>query len=201
MARNDNNWIQTFSGKQVWPFNMQVEDLDIVDIAHALALKCRFTGHCLEFYSVAQHCVIGSRNIHPDFALWFLLHDATEAYLPDVARPCKRDLYVCEHNMEPVPFKAMEKDMMFVIAAWADLPSTEPAEVGHMDLVMLRTERRDLMAVPPRPWSTDELAKPLTETIEPWEWRRAKAEYLRRFHELTHSTLADVRAHIHEMLG
>ncbi len=46
-------WIQTYTGKQFWPLDPRPEDIDIEDIAHALALTCRFNGHCDYFYSVA----------------------------------------------------------------------------------------------------------------------------------------------------
>src|SRR5262245_13325006 len=88
---DDQTWIQTFTGKMFYPLDPRVDDIDIHDIAHHLAMKCRFTGACNKFYSVAQHCVIGSRFIGAQFKLWFLLHDAPEAYLFDAARPIKRE--------------------------------------------------------------------------------------------------------------
>jgi len=174
--RTDDNWIQTFSGRQFWPTDPRPEDIDIVDIAHALAMKCRYTGHCREFYSVAQHCVIGSRHTGAKNALWFLLHDAPEAYLFDAARPIKAEL---------PQIRELEARLMECIAAKLNLQLPEPGEVRHMDLVMLATERRDLMASPPRPWRSTAGIATLTETLEPWSWRRAEAEYLARFQDLT----------------
>jgi 5'-deoxynucleotidase YfbR-like HD superfamily hydrolase len=92
MARNDNNWIQTFTGRQFWPLDPRPEDIELLDIAHALANKCRYTGHTRSFYSVAQHSVLVSEIVPAADAHWGLLHDASEAYLPDVARPVKREL-------------------------------------------------------------------------------------------------------------
>lgn len=51
--RTDDNWICTFTGRQVWPMNPRSCDFDIRDIAHALANICRFTGHTRHFYCVA----------------------------------------------------------------------------------------------------------------------------------------------------
>jgi hypothetical protein len=70
--------------------NPKIEQIDIRDIAHALAQINRFTGHTRTPYSVAEHCVLGSEIIRGEFALEFLLHDAAEAYLGDVSGPLKR---------------------------------------------------------------------------------------------------------------
>lgn len=48
-------WIMTYSGKRYYYLSPTAEDISIVDIAHALSNKCRFAGHCKDFYSVAQH--------------------------------------------------------------------------------------------------------------------------------------------------
>lgn len=171
--RSDSNWIQTFTGKQFWPTNPRAEDVDIDDIAHALAMKCRYTGHTEVFYSVAQHCVLASRVC--DDARWALMHDASEAYLPDVARPVKRELD---------GFREIEDRLMTVIATVVGLPMPIPECVHHVDLVMLATERRDLMAAPPRPWISTERIEPLADEIVPWDWHDAKHEFLYRYREL-----------------
>lgn len=86
--------IEVASGK---PFNVVDIDpaaIDINDIAHALAMKCRFNGHCKTFYSVAQHsvrCADYAKTLVSDprsqFAFAALLHDAHEAYTADIPRP------------------------------------------------------------------------------------------------------------------
>lgn len=82
--------IRTFTGKMIDLENPKVEQIDIRDIAHALAQINRYTGHTRTPYSVAEHCVLGSEIIRGEFALEFLLHDASEAYLGDVSGPLKR---------------------------------------------------------------------------------------------------------------
>jgi hypothetical protein len=56
-------YLQTVSGRWVNPFDPDPDQLDIGDIARALANQCRFGGHCRAFYSVAQHSVIVSEIV------------------------------------------------------------------------------------------------------------------------------------------
>jgi 5'-deoxynucleotidase YfbR-like HD superfamily hydrolase len=84
--------IRTFTGKYVDPFNLQPEDIDIMDIAHALSNQCRFAGHTKRFFSVAQHCVQVTFNLERETKIYGLLHDASEAYLIDLPTPIKQRL-------------------------------------------------------------------------------------------------------------
>lgn len=93
---NNKEWIQTYTGRKFYPLRPRTEDICIEDIAHALAMKCRFSGHCKRFYSVAEHSTLVSRLVAKKLSIdfgdavrWGLLHDAGEAYLPDVPSPIK----------------------------------------------------------------------------------------------------------------
>jgi 5'-deoxynucleotidase YfbR-like HD superfamily hydrolase len=48
-------WIQTYSGRQFDIAAPTPEMVDLEDIAHSLAMQCRYNGHCQHFYSVAEH--------------------------------------------------------------------------------------------------------------------------------------------------
>lgn len=86
------DWMQTVSGRQFWPLDPRPDEIHIEDIAHALSQLCRYGGHVLRFYSVAEHCVHVARAAPQPLKLPALLHDASEAYLQDVIRPIKRHL-------------------------------------------------------------------------------------------------------------
>jgi len=62
------------------------------DIAHNLAMLCRYGGACDRHLSVAQHCVLVSEMCEYDGIdpRWGLLHDAAEYILGDMATPIKR---------------------------------------------------------------------------------------------------------------
>jgi len=81
--------LRTFTGIIVDLFDIQTKDIVIEDIAHALSQLCRFNGHTLRHYSVAQHSVIVSRLVPANIALEGLMHDAEEAYTGDMQTDLK----------------------------------------------------------------------------------------------------------------
>lgn len=83
-------WIETSTGKQFWYTSDDPREVDIRDIASALSKLCRFTGHCSKFYSVAEHSILVSELLPDHLKLAGLLHDASEAYLADIASPIKQ---------------------------------------------------------------------------------------------------------------
>lgn len=88
------NVIETFSGVFMDAEHPDPETIKLMDIAHALANTCRYGGHCLRFYSVAEHAVFVSRRLEamhadPATVVAGLHHDDAEAYLMDVPRPFK----------------------------------------------------------------------------------------------------------------
>jgi len=95
-------WIQTYKGNK---FYFENPKFDIEEIAHALSLQCRFTGHIKDFYSVAEHSVLvaGLSKIFGGDPFEGLLHDAHEAYFSDLASPWKSvvpDYKVAEKKLE-----------------------------------------------------------------------------------------------------
>jgi hypothetical protein len=172
----ERSWIQTYTGRKVWPLAMKFSDVCIEDIAHSLANQCRFTGHVKEFYGVAQHSVLVSYYCDPEDALWGLLHDATEAYLIDVPRPLKQ-------HPDFAFYRSAETDCMFAIAAAFMLPLPMPESVHVADHRLLATESRDLMAPLHPDWIiTDE---PYRRRIVSWTPESAEIAFLTRFRRLT----------------
>lgn len=82
-------WILTQSATQVDILKPQAKQIRIDDICHGLAHVCRFNGQPRHHYSVAQHSLIVADIVPQEHKLAALLHDATEAYVADIARPIK----------------------------------------------------------------------------------------------------------------
>ncbi len=177
--RDPSAWIQTFTGRQFWPMDPRPEEICIEDIAHALSMQCRFSGHTLRHYSVAEHCIRVSEIVEgKELQLKALLHDASEAYLVDIPSPLKRlpafALYrEAESRLEKMIFRKF------------GLSEEMPEEVKHADLVLLATEKLNLMGKEPAPWLP--LPPPLLESF----WRKADVHgaFLRRFYDLKSSIL------------
>jgi len=175
MSERRGDSIRTHLGEYFYPLDPRVEEIHIGDIAHALANLCRFTGHTRVFYSVAEHSVRVSWAVSRQYALWGLLHDASEAYLVDVPRPLKR-------LPEFAEYRIAEQRLMRAICERFRLPPDEPAPVKFYDSVLLATEKRDLM--PPSTRNEEHANPPLEEKIEPWDPRGAKNAFLACFAEL-----------------
>lgn len=164
------DWICTYSGIDFYPLDPQPVKINIVDVAHALSMLCRFGGHTSQFYSVAEHCVRGTAALRSQGASKivqraFLLHDASEAYLVDVPRPIKTSL---------VGYIEIEKTLQAIIEAkfGVEVSEEERALVKHMDEVMLATEKRDLMPSLSKDWGP--LPEPLPGLI--WSMTPDQAE-------------------------
>lgn len=152
VPRSDKDWIYTASGRKFWPLDPRPEEIDIADIAHALANICRFNGHCRPFYSVAEHSVRVSQQAElrargkgldlkgaREMALWGLLHDASEAYLCDLTRPMKGSWQLGR------TYAGFEAGLTQTIAERFGLPGRIPMDVHWADEILLATEFRDLM--------------------------------------------------------
>jgi len=168
-------FVQTYSGKPFYPLAPTVEDIDIEDIAHSLALQCRYNGHVRSFYSVAEHCVHLARAVSPEHARWALLHDAAEAYIGDMVWPLKEEIPA---------YKQVESDIMGAICIRFGLGLSQPDEVTEYDRRIVIDESSALMAPTQLPWPALEGFSPLGVWIEGWNPERAKSEYRRCFWQL-----------------
>ena len=164
------NWMQTATGRQFWPMDPRPREVFIEDIAHALAMICRFGGHCSRFYSVAEHSVLIARAAAHEHKLWALLHEAAEGYIGDKIRPLKPYLG---------GYREAEQKIMRAICVRFNLQLDLPPSIKALDLALLMDERDQAMVEPPQPWDVD--VAPLGVTLEFWSPARAKREFLSAF--------------------
>jgi hypothetical protein len=172
------DWSQTLTGRRFYVFDPKPEDIVIEDIAGASAKICRFGGHSIAYYSVAQHEVIGSciveeRTHNLLLAFGFLLHDSGEPYVGDMTRPLKM-------MPEMEPYRKAENNIIQVLADKFGVDLNHPT-IKEVDDEMLATERKYFM-VPLDGWHLKH--EPLNIKLKPWTWQRAQREYLNRYYEL-----------------
>ena len=194
---NKGRYIQTASNLRVYPAHSSEEDFYIGDIALGLGNVCRFAGQIAEWYSVAEHCVPGSyqaeRAFGPNIAFEFLLHDAAEAYMGDLASPF---LYM-------VPdYEVLRDRIQNTIQSRFLIPQGKTPECHEIDVKMLVTEARDLCNPENKWWEEDHFPKPyryplyligpLNSTDPPaampgsrfWSPQRAREKFINRYTEL-----------------
>ena len=148
--RNEDFWIRTVSAKKFYPMAPHLNQYDIADIAHATAHVNRYNGHMDHAYSVGQHSVLVAEQVLKmidadaefmreaglEFAsdewmmaraaigLQALLHDATEAYMPDMPSPIK----LCLPD-----FMEMEEKIKVSIMQAFDLPEEFAPIIEEVD--------------------------------------------------------------------
>lgn len=187
-------YIGTYTNKKFYFLDPKPEQICIQDIAQALSMSCRFSGHVSKFYSVAEHCciiadlveryhdnkngilrdaVIPTKNKHAE-AKAALLHDASEAYICDIPRPIKPHLdnyFDMELKIEKV---IQEK---YNITAKTDL-------INYYDHHICGEEARQLFLHVPD-WVED-FDRIDGIKINAWTPDQAKKEFLDRFYRLNY---------------
>lgn len=175
----ERGWMGTFHGGKFFPLIPRVSDVDIRDIAHGLAMTCRYGGQCKRFYSVAEHCVHVSFMVEPKHALHGLMHDSAEAWLGDMPRPLK-------YQPEMQAFREAETAVELVVAEAFGLQWTTEvhAAVKIVDNRILADEVLQLQSSPEL--YTDVLKQqPLGITLQCWNPAEAETMFLDRYHALT----------------
>ena len=168
-------WIETYTQKRFNIFNFTRDDISLLDIAHSLALQCRYNGHCKKFYSVAEHSCLMSSYVYVihgrPAGLYALLHDASEAYLCDLPRPIKphlKEYYQIESRIQ----EAIEQKYV------GKIPNAVRAYIKVLDSRILLDEKAVLMGNN-IPWNLP--GQPLNVEIKNWDWRKAEMEFLKQF--------------------
>lgn len=105
--------------------------VEIRDIAAGLARECRFAGQMHGYYTVAQHCVIGTLIAPQAIKYAFLMHDAAEAILKDIPKPLK-NLLPDYQRIEAMHEERLNNRFM--------VPTRCGIQVKRIDTIMLAAE-------------------------------------------------------------
>ena len=156
--------------------------ITIEDIAYGLAYACRFAGQCVSrrtgrrtYYSVAEHCVRMSWLAPPEHRYDALMHELGEGTCGDMTSPMKA---ICQD------FKAIEKRCDAAARGQFGVRMTNPGLIKHLDMVMLATERRDLLPWKGERWAYLGDVHPHPDEIEPWSPDDAAERFLLAFYVL-----------------
>ena len=171
----------TVSGQQVDILNPAPDAIHILDIAHGLALQCRFAGQIPEFYSVAQHSVMVSRLVPREDALWGLLHDASEAYISDLPAPLKATPRLTGYRMVEAGLMNAALKRFGLAGQYCDMPRS----VRHADKIALATEFRDLRGYSDDAAQGETGSRPSAERLDPVDWQTARRLFMDRYREIT----------------
>lgn len=178
-------FMTTQSGVQFDLEHPEKTEIRIRDIAHSLARLCRFNGHTINLYSVAQHSVHVSELValtNPEFALDALLHDAHEAYLGDLCGPIKKFLRYHSGDAQPCEWDRLENAFQARVAEVFGLVSPVPSIVHEIDERILSAEATWQM--PHQQWSLTLPTVQLRAT-HCWNEMEAARRFLDRFEYLS----------------
>jgi hypothetical protein len=175
--------ILTRTGRLVCPLALKEDDVDVLDVAWALAGEGRFSNHTCATFSVGQHSVQMARwalrlGYGETVAYQCLLHDAPEAYLGDIATPVK-ELFPAYREAEEAAWRT--------IARALHCPPALDHRVKELDRRALRTELRDLMpdyASDDPQHARDAATRPFPERLHPWPRDQAFFWFLAAYAEL-----------------
>ena len=177
------SYIETVSGIKFEFLDPKPDQFRIGDIAHALSMNCRYVGHSRVFYSVAEHSWQMARmlsGLPKEIQLGALLHDASEAYITDVASPVKQHL---------PDYQKMEDVIMTALFSKYNLEYPLHPAIKVADRAILSIEAHYLIPSQGREWGmwTEATRPPIDSTYKPVGMlpKQAKTLFLDKFYELT----------------
>jgi 5'-deoxynucleotidase YfbR-like HD superfamily hydrolase len=150
-------YMTTVMGQKFDPLLLKPEEVLIADIAHALAMQCRYNGHCAGHLSVARHSVWVSHEVgiafghDPELEFMGLMHDAAEAYTGDIIRPIK-------HRPQMAAFKEIEEHVERQIAVRFGFQYPIPPEIKAADATITGGRERHERGHWDTTWRQDEAA-------------------------------------------
>lgn len=173
-------WKETYTGARFYLMDPRPEEIVFEDVVHSLSMQCRYTGHCLVWYSVAEHCCLlcdyvkeQGRSARDQYEM--LMHDAPEFATGDISRPMKYGIPGLKPSLEHINVATAK-------AFGCQYP--EPTWLKKLDARMICDERAQNMVDSGNDWNHDKL-EPLGIKLKYWGQERAKAEFTRRYNRLT----------------
>lgn len=156
------DWIQTWTGRKFWPFDVRPEDFHILDLAAGMR-SARYANQSILTETIGEHsvkiwAVARARQFTARQRRAALLHDGSEAIANDMLTPIKRGL---------PDYTAMEHGIMAALADRFDFDWPLDPEVKTLDDCILRDEVAQNMGPSPAPWGFRGGA-PLGVPIECW---------------------------------
>lgn len=172
------DFIPTSSGSKIYYTEPEADQIELEDLAHGLAMNPRFGGQTTEFYSVAKHSILVSKELEKqgfgaEIQLYGLLHDAAEAFVGDVPAPLKKELK---------NFREIEHSIMDAIWEAVDIqpPSDEDwKKIKDADRVLLNYEASEIVS---RDGWAEEVDRDYN--LESNSWREDKKKFMEKFGEL-----------------
>jgi hypothetical protein len=161
-----------------------IEQVDIEDIAHSLAMQCRFCGHPKRFYSIAEHSIYAALMANKMHAVYYLLHDGHEYIYHDISSPLKRLLF--PPGMDTYKVKCNNTDETIMTALGLSIVGFRnlKKDIKEIDRMLLELEQRYLFSRGNvLPVFTDD--HPLHGKPFGLDPEEAEQEFLRLFHQLT----------------
>jgi len=156
-------WLQTFLGKQLRLPEMNAEVLCLDEIAAVLSRINRFGARTKLDYTVAEHCVKVADCVKALggtlFDQWEAIHHEDDEALLGFDPPSPMLTLLPD-------LKVLKKRACINARRRFNLPGdTIPAIVKEADMILLATEKRDLMLPAPVEWMP--MPEPLSATITP----------------------------------